>query len=66
MDALSIWLSNNKMPSRKVKELDNRGSSFYVAFYWAQELAKKNDKFKQLAESLVKNEKVITEELIEC
>ncbi len=33
-------LENGKSPSRKVNELDNRGSHFYIAFYWAQELAK--------------------------
>lgn len=41
-DATSILLENQKSPSRKAGELDNRGSHFYLALYWAQELAKQN------------------------
>ena len=37
--ATTSYLLNNKSPSRKVNELDNRGSHFYVAMYWAQALA---------------------------
>jgi isocitrate dehydrogenase len=36
------YLENQKLPSRKVNEIDNRGSSFYLAFYWAQALAAQN------------------------
>lgn len=39
-EATSRFLENNKSPSRKTGELDNRGSHFYLAYYWAQELAK--------------------------
>merc|ERR1711939_1095420 len=37
MNAVGKWLDNNKSPGRKVKQIDNRGSNFYVALYWAQE-----------------------------
>jgi isocitrate dehydrogenase len=62
-------LQNGKSPSRKVNELDNRGSHFYIAMYWAQELAKQNSdaelqaKFAPIAESLTNNEAKIVEEL---
>ena len=62
-------LENGKSPSRKVKELDNRGSHFYIAFYWAQELAKQNKDselqaiFTVVAESLLENETTILDEL---
>jgi isocitrate dehydrogenase len=41
-EATTKYLENNNSPSRKVNELDNRGSSFYLAMYWAQALAKQN------------------------
>jgi len=62
-------LENGKSPSRKVKELDNRGSHFYIAFYWAQELAKQTTdadlqaKFAPIAASLLSNEAKIVDEL---
>ncbi|WP_201526477.1 NADP-dependent isocitrate dehydrogenase [Psychrobacter frigidicola] len=62
-------LLNNKSPSRKTGELDNRGSHFYLAMYWAQELAEQNDdselkaKFAPLAEKLASNEDAIVKEL---
>ena len=40
--AISTFLDSNKSPSRKVNELDNRGSHFYLTLYWAQELSKQN------------------------
>ena len=46
-EATSKFLENDKSPSRKVGEIDNRGSHFYLALYWAQELAKQ-DKDKDL------------------
>ena len=70
LDAATIsLLENGKSPSRKVKELDNRGSHFYIALYWAQELANQNidnslkDKFTPVAESLLINETKIIDEL---
>lgn len=62
-------LQNGKSPSRKVKELDNRGSHFYIALYWAQELAKQTadtalqTKFAAIADALLSNEVKIVEEL---
>lgn len=63
-------LDNNKSPSRKCGELDNRGSHFYLAMYWAEALAAQTkdaglqEKFAKLAEELAANEAKITEELI--
>ena len=59
-------LENNKSPSRKVNELDNRGSNFYVALYWAEELAKHDGEFAELAKALKDNESTIVQELIDC
>ncbi len=62
-------LDNNKSPSRKVGELDNRGSHFYLAMYWAQALAAQSEDlqlqagFKTLAEVLTANEEDIVSEL---
>ena len=67
--ATSKFLETNKSPSRKVGELDNRGSHFYLALYWAQALAEQTqDKelqeiFAKLATSLGENEEKIVEEL---
>jgi isocitrate dehydrogenase len=41
--ANAVWLESNKAPSRKVGEIDNRGSHFYLALYWAEALAEQND-----------------------
>ncbi len=66
--ATETLLENGKSPSRKVGELDNRGSHCYLALYWAQELAAQTEdaalaaQFKPLAEELAANEqKIITE-----
>jgi len=62
-------LDNNKSPSPKTGELDNRGSQFYLAMYWAQELAAQTDdaelaaRFGPLAKVLTENEKTIVGEL---
>ena len=62
-------LDNNKNPSRKTGELDNRGSQFYLAMYWAQELAEQTEDkemaehFAPLAKSLAENEDTIVAEL---
>ena len=71
-NATSRLLDENKSPSRKVNEIDNRGSHFYLAMYWAEELAKQNDdadlqtKFGPVAAALSENESSINEELIEA
>ena len=72
-DALDVateaLLLNGKSPSRKVNELDNRGSHFYLAMYWAQELAKQEidaelkQQFAKVAEELTSNEQAIVDEL---
>jgi len=67
--ATAIFLQNNKSPGRRVGELDNRGSHFYLAMYWAQELAQQtNDKdlqsrFTEVAKTLADNEQKIIDEL---
>jgi isocitrate dehydrogenase len=68
--AIGKILENNRSPARKVGELDNRGSHFYLALYWAQALAAQTKdkelqaRFKPLAETLEKNEAKINAELI--
>ena len=59
-------LDEKKSPSRKVNELDNRGSNFYIAKYWAEAMSKHDPEFAPLAEGLAKNESVIVQELIDC
>ncbi|HEB63387.1 MAG TPA: NADP-dependent isocitrate dehydrogenase [Gammaproteobacteria bacterium] len=68
-EATSRFLDNNKSPSSKVGELDNRGSHFYLAMYWAEALAAQTTlaelgmRFKSLAETLTGNEEKIVDEL---
>jgi isocitrate dehydrogenase len=67
--AATKYLLENKAPSRKVNELDNRGSHFYLALYWAQALAESEDAdlrayFAPVAKALGENEAKIVEELI--
>ena len=68
--AIGQYLENARYPSRKVNEIDNRGSSFYLALYWAQALAKQTKdadiqkRFMKMAEELHKNETKIAEELL--
>jgi isocitrate dehydrogenase len=70
-DATSKLLLTNKAPSRKVGELDNRGSHFYIALYWAQELAAQDKDaalaatFAPVAAALSENEDSIVNELNE-
>ena len=70
--AIGILLDNNKSPSRKTGELDNRGSQFYLALYWARELAAQKDDeelqkhFASLADTLGENEDKIVGELAEA
>ena len=68
--AISRILENNKSPARKVGEIDNRGSHFYLALYWAQALAAQTRnkgiqaRFTTLAKTLADNEAKINAELI--
>ncbi|EXF96590.1 isocitrate dehydrogenase [Pseudomonas fluorescens HK44] len=67
--ATGQFLDNNKSPSRKVGNIDNRGSHFYLALYWAQALAAQTEdaalqaQFSQLAKTLTENEATIVAEL---
>jgi isocitrate dehydrogenase len=68
--AIAKYLENGRLPSRKVNEIDNRGSTFYLALYWAQALAAQDkdkaiqERFIPVAKSLEENEARITEELL--
>jgi isocitrate dehydrogenase len=70
-DATDKLLANRKGPSRKAGELDNRGSHFYLAMYWAQELANQDKdaelktEFTTVAKALETNEDKIIKELID-
>tara|TARA_R110002096_G_scaffold273422_5_gene467246 strand:+ start:460 stop:2673 length:2214 start_codon:yes stop_codon:yes gene_type:complete len=69
-EATAKFLQENKSPARRVGSIDNRGSHFYLALYWAQALAAQDQDaelkahFSPLAEQLAANEATITEELI--
>ncbi len=68
-DAIGKFLEENKSPSRKVNELDNRGSHFYLTLYWAQALAKQTEdpdlatQFTPCATTLAENESAIIDQL---
>ncbi|MEO8232093.1 MAG: NADP-dependent isocitrate dehydrogenase, partial [Ignavibacteriota bacterium] len=68
--AIGKYLENGRMPSRKTCEIDNRGSSFYLSFYWAQALSEQNkdaemkSRFTKMFTELKANEEKIVSELI--
>ena len=68
--AIGKYLENSRYPSRKAGEIDNRGSSFYLAFYWAQALSEQNKdtelktRFTKMFQELKSNEEKIVSELI--
>jgi isocitrate dehydrogenase len=68
--AIAQYLENGKLPSRKVNELDNRGSTFYLILYWARALASQDEdadmkaRFAKLADELGKNKATINEQLL--
>merc|ERR1712183_331392 len=70
--AVGAFLTANKNPSRKVREIDNRGSHYWVARYWAEELAKHGDDknlkaaFAQTAAALSTKEEMVLQDLIDC
>jgi isocitrate dehydrogenase len=70
--AIGTYLENQKLPSRKVKEIDNRGSSFYLGLYWAQALASQDKdaelkaRFTKVAKQLQDKAAEIDQELIDC
>ena len=69
-EAITSYLEAARAPSRKVNEIDNRGSTFYLAMYWAQALARQDKdtalqaRFAPVAQALEENETKITEELV--
>ena len=69
-EAVALYLENGRLPSRKVNEIDNRGSTYYLTMYWAQTLAAQDDdaelkaRFAPVAKALADNEAKITEELL--
>ncbi|MCM2313963.1 MAG: NADP-dependent isocitrate dehydrogenase [Thermoanaerobaculia bacterium] len=69
-EAIAKFLDNNKSPARKVGQIDNRGSHFYLALYWAEALAEQSKdaelkaKFTSIAKKLAENEAKINEELL--
>lgn len=68
--AIGTFLNENKSPARKVGQIDNRGSHYYLAMFWAEELAKQTAdaelaaRFKPVAEQLRANEEKINAELL--
>jgi isocitrate dehydrogenase len=68
--AITRYLENGRLPSRKVNEIDNRGSTFYLTLYWAQTLAAQDRdaemkaRFAKVAKELEENEEKIVEELL--
>ncbi len=68
--ATGRFLNENKSPSRKVGEIDNRGSHFYLALFWAEELSKQDEDaelasaYAEIAQSLKDNEDTINSELL--
>jgi isocitrate dehydrogenase len=70
--AIGRFLDENKSPSRKVNEIDNRGSHFYLTLFWAEALAGQSEntdlqtQFSGLAQTLRSNEEKIVQELIEA
>jgi isocitrate dehydrogenase len=69
-EAIAEYLENGRLPSRKVNEIDNRGSTFYLALYWAQALAAQSadaamqTRFVDAARKLAENEATIAAELL--
>jgi isocitrate dehydrogenase len=69
-EAITCYLEQERAPSRKVNEIDNRGSTFYLAMYWALALAAQQQdvalqkRFAKVAKELEENETIITDELL--
>ena len=70
--AIGAFLDKNKSPSRRVNEIDNRGSHFYLALYWAQEMSQQDvdqglsTRFSEIAAKLAENETTIFDELLDA
>jgi isocitrate dehydrogenase len=66
MEAVGVFLDSNKSPGRKVKELDNRGSNFYLCLYWAEALAKKDSAWTKFAADLRDAEQKVVKDFLDC
>jgi isocitrate dehydrogenase len=64
--AIGRLLANRKSPSRKVNELDNRASNFYLGLYWAEHMAEVDPEYEELAAALKNARSTIVEELKAC
>ncbi|MDX9960542.1 MAG: NADP-dependent isocitrate dehydrogenase [Aliarcobacter sp.] len=70
--ATGTFLINDKSPAREIGQIDNRGSHFFLAMYWAQELAAQNSdaelkaEFTPIAKAMTENEAQIVKELTQC
>ena len=64
--AIGRLLDNRKSPSRKVNEIDNRASNFYIGLYWAEFMAKEDPEYRDLARELLEKRGTIVEELSSC
>jgi isocitrate dehydrogenase len=70
--AVGTFLTANKNPGRKVKEIDNRGSHYWLSRYWAENLAQQGDDkamqkvFEQTAKEMAANEATILKDLVDC
>jgi len=70
-EAIAKYLENGRLPSRKVNEIDNRGSTFYLALYWAQALASQHEdqtlksRFSEIAKALEDDEEKIVDEMLQ-
>merc|ERR1712196_288151 len=65
-NAIGRLLQNRKSPSRKVNELDNRASNFYIGLYWAEFMAMEDPAYQELANMLKENRHKIVDELKGC
>merc|ERR1712088_610994 len=66
MEATGKVLDGGKSPGRKVKQIDNRGTNFYIAMYWAEAMAARDPTWLGLAKGLADAEEEIMKDLIEC
>merc|ERR1719187_791172 len=66
MESVGKVLEGGKSPGRKVKQIDNRGTNFYIALYWAEAMAKRDSSWAGLAKDLAAVEEQVAKELIDC
>jgi len=66
MEAVGKVLTDNKSPGRKVKQIDNRGTNFYIAMHWAAAMAARDASWAGLAKGLADAEEEVVKDLIDC